>query len=45
MQYAARLPQTKSLAGPLLALAIGAAAATGTYAILDNNDGTWSPLA
>ena len=41
MQYAARLPSvpsTKTVAVPLVALVLGAAAATGTYALID--DGT-----
>ena len=35
MQYAERLPNSRTLLVPVLALAIGAAAATGTYALLD----------
>ena len=35
MQYAERLPTTKTLLTPVLALAIGAAAATGAYGLLD----------
>jgi hypothetical protein len=38
MDYAERLPQTRSLLAPVLALAVGAAAATGAYALLDDND-------
>ena len=41
MQYAARLPSvpsTKTVAVPLVALVLGAAAATGSYALID--DGT-----
>jgi hypothetical protein len=41
MQYAARLPSvpsTKTVAVPLVALVLGAAAATGAYALID--DGT-----
>jgi F0F1-type ATP synthase membrane subunit c/vacuolar-type H+-ATPase subunit K len=36
MQYAERLPTTKTLLAPVLALAVGAAAATGAYAVLDS---------
>ena len=36
MQYAERLPNPKSMVVPVLALAIGAAAATGTYALIDS---------
>jgi hypothetical protein len=41
MQYAERLPSVpspKSVAVPLVALVIGAAAATGAYALIDNNE-------
>lgn len=44
MQYAERLPQTRSLMAPVLALALGAAAATGAYALLDD-DTTFRPAA
>jgi hypothetical protein len=44
MQYAARLPRrpsTRSLAAPLIALIVGAGAATGAYALIDDgNAGT-----
>ncbi len=43
MQYAAHLPNTRSLVAPVLALAIGAAGATGIYAALDENAGTAQP--
>ena len=36
MQYAERLPTSRTLLGPVLALAVGAAAATGAYALLDS---------
>jgi hypothetical protein len=35
MQYAERLPNSRTLLAPVLALAVGAAAATGAYALLD----------
>jgi hypothetical protein len=41
MQYTERLPvplPTRSLVTPLVALVIGAAAATGAYALIDNGD-------
>jgi hypothetical protein len=41
MQYAAHLPtlpSTRSLAAPLVALVVGAGAATGAYALIDNAD-------
>ena len=41
MQYSERLPAplpTKTLVTPLVALLIGAAAATGAYALIDNGD-------
>ncbi len=41
MQYSERLPvplPTRSLVTPLVALLIGAAAATGAYALIDNGD-------
>jgi hypothetical protein len=37
MQYAERLPNPKSMVAPVVALAIGAAAATGAYALLDSD--------
>jgi hypothetical protein len=37
MQYAERLPTPKSMVVPVVALAIGAAAATGTYALIDSD--------
>ena len=43
MQYAERLPYVpspKTLAVPLIALVLGAAAATGLYTLIDNNDGS-----
>ena len=41
MQYAERLPSVpspKTVAVPLVALVLGAAAATGAYALIDNNE-------
>jgi hypothetical protein len=41
MEYAARLPQVTSrrkMLAPVLALIVGAGAATGVYALVDNND-------
>jgi hypothetical protein len=41
MEYAARLPQLptrKSMLAPVVALVLGAGAATGVYALVDNND-------
>ena len=41
MQYAERLtsvPSPKSVVVPLVALVLGAAAATGAYALIDNNE-------
>jgi hypothetical protein len=37
MQYAAHLPNTRALVAPIVALAIGAAGATGIYALVDEN--------
>ena len=37
MQYAAHLPNTRALVTPIVALAIGAAGATGIYALVDEN--------
>lgn len=45
MQHAEPLPQTRSLLGPALALAVGAAAATGAYALLDDRDTDFRPAA
>jgi hypothetical protein len=42
MQYAERLPNPKSMVVPVVALAIGAAAATGTYALMDSEQVTLS---
>ena len=42
MEYAARLPRIPSrrtMMAPVVALALGAAAATGAYALIDNGDG------
>jgi hypothetical protein len=36
MQYAEHLPNPRRMVVPVVALVIGAAAATGTYALLDN---------
>lgn len=47
MEYAARLPSTptrRTMLAPVLALVIGAGAATGVYALVDNNDAV-SPAA
>ena len=38
MQYAERLPNTRTMMVPVLALAIGAAAATGASALLDSTE-------
>ncbi|HEX2415555.1 MAG TPA: hypothetical protein VHJ37_10090 [Thermoleophilaceae bacterium] len=43
MQYAAHLPNVRNLLVPVLALTIGAAGATATYAILDDTDVTQEP--
>jgi hypothetical protein len=43
VQYAAHLPNTRSLLVPVLALTIGAAGATATYAVLDDTDVTQEP--
>ena len=43
MQYAAHLPNTRSMVAPVIALAIGAAGATGIYAALDENAGSVQP--
>jgi hypothetical protein len=43
MQHAARLPRrpsTRSLVAPLIALIVGAGAATGAYALIDDNGST-----
>ena len=44
MQYAAHLPNTRSMVAPVLALAIGAAGATGVYAALDDSTGSAQPV-
>jgi hypothetical protein len=38
MQYAARLPSRRTLLAPAVALALGAAGATGIYALSDGTD-------
>jgi acetyl-CoA carboxylase alpha subunit len=38
MEYAARLTRFPSFTAPLVALVIGAGAATGAYALIDNDD-------
>ena len=38
MQYAAHLPSLRNLMVPVLALTIGAAGATATYAVLDDTE-------
>jgi hypothetical protein len=43
LQYAAHLPNTRSLLVPVLALTIGAAGATATYAVLDDTDVAQEP--
>jgi len=43
MQYAERLPNPRAMMIPVLALAVGAAAATGAYALLDENGVTVEP--
>ena len=43
MQYAAHLPNTRSMVAPVLALAIGAAGATGIYAAIDDSGGSAQP--
>jgi hypothetical protein len=43
MQYAAHLPNTRSLAVPMVSLVIGAAGAVGIYAALDETDVTIEP--
>lgn len=37
MQYAEHLPNTRTMVAPVVALVIGAAAATGTWALLDSD--------
>ena len=37
MEYTERLPTSRGLLGPALALAVGAAAATGAFALLDDD--------
>ncbi len=43
MQYAAHLPNTRSLVVPMVSLVIGAAGAVGIYAALDETDVTIEP--
>jgi hypothetical protein len=43
MQYAERLPNTRSLVVPMVSLVIGAAGAVGIYAALDETDVTIQP--
>jgi hypothetical protein len=46
MEYAARLPRLpsrRSVTTPVVALVVGAAAATGAYALIDNGEGVTSP--
>ena len=43
MQYAAHLPNLRNLIVPVLALTIGAAGATATYAVLDDTDVSQEP--
>ena len=43
MQYAAHLPNTRSLVVPMVSLVIGAAGAVGIYAVLDETDVTIEP--
>ena len=43
MQYAERLPNPRAMMVPVLALAVGAAAATGAYALLDGDGVTVEP--
>ena len=40
MDYSARLPRpsTRTMIAPVVALVVGAVAATGTYALIDNSD-------
>jgi hypothetical protein len=40
MDYSARLPRpsTRTMVAPIVALVVGAGAATGTYALIDNGD-------
>jgi hypothetical protein len=45
MQYAAHLPNTRAMLAPVVALAIGAAGATGVYALVDDNAGSVEPAA
>jgi hypothetical protein len=45
MQYAAHLPNTRAMLAPVVALAIGAAGATGVYALVDDNAGNIEPAA
>jgi hypothetical protein len=43
MQYAERLPNPRVMVVPIVALAIGAAAATGTYALVDGTGADVQP--
>ncbi|MBD0282759.1 MAG: hypothetical protein ICV69_11280 [Thermoleophilaceae bacterium] len=43
MQYAERLPNPRVMVAPIVALAIGAAAATGTYALVDGTGADVQP--
>jgi hypothetical protein len=43
MQYVERLPNPRAMIVPVVALAVGAAAATGTYALLDSDGVTIEP--
>jgi hypothetical protein len=45
MQYAAHLPNSRTMLAPVVALAIGAAGATGVYALVDDNAGSIEPAA
>jgi hypothetical protein len=45
MQYAAHLPNSRAMLAPVVALAIGAAGATGVYALVDDNAGSIEPAA
>ena len=43
MQYAANLPNTRAMLAPVVALVIGAAGATGVYALVDDNSVSSTP--
>jgi hypothetical protein len=45
MQYAAHLPNTRAMVAPVVALVIGAAGATGAYALIDDNAESIQPAA